>query len=92
MDWLFIGLAEVGPASERIRTSVTSTADFEGLLRLSRSHLTRKLRAAERLGSLGWVGQRGKSTMWVSAGFAREYLAQQSAKLAIIEAAFRQCV
>ena len=57
-------------------------------LKLSRTHLSRKLRAAEALGSIGWQGQRGHSAMWVSPGFYREYAMAQAVKLAIIDAAF----
>lgn len=92
MDWLIAGLAEVAPADERIPSSVASIAELiAGLgarLNLSRTHLARRLRMAEAMGSLGWLGERGKSTMWVSAGFVRDYHAQQSAKLAIVESAF----
>jgi hypothetical protein len=88
MDWLIAGLAEVAPTSERIATSVASMADLGAKVKLSRTHLARKLRMAETMGSLGWLGERGRSTMWVSAGFVREYHAQQSAKLAIVESAF----
>ena len=89
MDWLCAGLAEVAPGCERIPSTVTSFAELGERINLSRSHLTRKLRRAEAMGSLGWFGERGKSTMWVSAGFLGEYHTQQSAKLAIIEAAFQ---
>ncbi|MDQ0473288.1 hypothetical protein [Labrys wisconsinensis] len=88
MDWLYAGLGEIAPDCERIPTHVTSIADLGSRIRLSRTHLTRKLRLAESLGSLGWLGKRGKSTLWVSAGFVAEYHAQQSVKLAIIGDAF----
>jgi hypothetical protein len=41
---------------------------------------------------MGWCGPRGKSPLWVSAGFWREYHAAQAVKLAIIDAAFEACV
>jgi hypothetical protein len=43
------------------------------------------------MGSLGWSGPRGKSPLWVSADFRREYHAAQAVKLAIIDAAFEAC-
>ena len=92
MDWLCAGLAEVSPDSERIPSTVASFADLEERINLSRTHLARKLRRAEEMGSLGWLGERGKSTMWVSAGFLREYHTQQSIKLAIIDSAFHEAV
>ena len=60
-------------------------------LKLSRTHLARKLSDAEALGSIGWQGKRGQSVMWVSAGFRREYVTAQAVKLAIIDAAFDAC-
>jgi hypothetical protein len=92
MDWLYVGLAEAAPDAERIPSTVASFADLGERIHLSRSHLTRKLRMAEDMGSLGWLGERGKSIMWVSAGFAREYETQQCVKLAIIDRAFREAV
>jgi hypothetical protein len=41
-----------------------------------------------RLGGLGWTGARGRSALWISAGFWREYHTAQAVKLAIIDAAF----
>jgi len=92
MDWLYVGLAPFAPDAERVSTSVAAFADFDQRIRLSRTHLTRKLRAAEALGSLGWAGARGASAMWVSTAFVREYHAQQAAKLAIIDGAFAAAV
>ncbi len=89
MDWLCAGLADVVEDDQRITTSVTSYADLGERIRLSRTHLIRKLRMAETMGSLGWAGMRGKSSMWVSVGFLREYHTQQSVKLAIIDSAFQ---
>ena len=88
MDWLYVGLADFPPDADRVHTSVAAFADFRERIHLSRTHLARKLRAAEDLGSLGWQGARGASPMWVSMAFVREYHAQQSAKLAIVGGAF----
>jgi hypothetical protein len=60
-------------------------------LNLSRTHLSRKLKDAEALGSLGWQGKRGESVMWVSSGFRRECATAQAVKLAIIDDAFEVC-
>jgi len=51
MDWLCAGLEEAAPDCVRIRTKVASYADFSDRIRLSRSHLMRKLRMAEDLDS-----------------------------------------
>jgi hypothetical protein len=88
MDWLFAGLADVPADCTQIPSTVTSFADIGDRIALSSTHLARKLRQAEALGSLGWFGPRGRSTMWVSAEFRDEYHRQQAVKLAIIDAAF----
>jgi hypothetical protein len=90
MDWLIAGLTEASLDGPRFLSKVSSFADLGERINLSRSHLVRKLRIAEAMGSLGWLGERGKSPMWVSADFAREYHLQQSLKLSIIDRAFRQ--
>jgi AraC-like DNA-binding protein len=92
MDWLCAGLEEAAPDCLRIPTKVASYADFSDRIRLSRSHLARKLRMAEDLGSLGWFGKRGRSTMWVSSEFLNEYHLQQAAKLAVIDSAFQHSI
>lgn len=91
MDWLIsrVGLADAD--AERIPAGVLSIAEFSSLLKLSRTHLARKLREAEQLGSIGWEGARGRSMMWVSKAFRQEYTAAQAVKLAIIDAAFERC-
>lgn len=88
MDWLIAGMEEAPAGTERIPTGVVSVAAMAEWLKLSRTHLSRKLRDAEALGSLGWLGRRGHSVMWVSDGFLREYMATQTAKLAIVDHAF----
>ena len=90
MDWLMAGLADVPPDAARIPSTVFSFDNLEGRIALSRTHLIRKLRKAEGMGSLGWLGDRGDSAMWVSAGFLREYNRQQAIKLAIVDDAFHR--
>jgi AraC-like DNA-binding protein len=70
---------------------VTSVSGLAQRLNLSRTQLGRKFAEAEAMGSLGWSGPRGKSQLWVSADFQREYHAAQAVKLAIIDAAFEAC-
>ncbi|TIT48353.1 MAG: hypothetical protein E5W72_18210, partial [Mesorhizobium sp.] len=74
-----------------IPTGIVSIGDFANWLKLSRTHLSRKLRDAENLGSIGWLGQRGHSVMWVSNHFYQEYMTAQAVKLAIIDMAFQNC-
>jgi hypothetical protein len=91
MDRLIAGCQVEAAGLDRIVTDVTSVSSLAQRLRLSRTQLGRKLAAAEAMGSLGWCGTRGKSALWVSTGFKREYHAAQAAKLAIIDAAFEAC-
>ncbi len=87
MDRLIVGCRQDADG-ERIATDVTSISELSRHLNLSRTHLGRKFAEAEAFGSLGWSGARGRSPLWVSAGFRREYHAAQAVKLAIIDAAF----
>ena len=87
MDWLMVGVDPVDPTVERVPTQIRSVPELAENFRLSRTHLTRKLREAEALGSIGWEGNRGRSTMWISRDFVREYLATQAVKLAFIDEA-----
>jgi AraC-like DNA-binding protein len=94
MDRLVAGCPENATGKAQILTDVISVSSVAQGLSLSRSQLSRKFAAAEGMGSLGWSGARGKSALWVSEGFLREYRAAQAVKLAIIDdafvAAFRQ--
>ncbi|WP_404925303.1 hypothetical protein [Mesorhizobium sp. ORM16] len=91
MDRLMSGIDPDHAGLDWIPTSVVSVAEFASWLKLSRTHLARKLRDAEALGSIGWLGQRGNSVMWVSHRFFQEYMTVQAAKLAIVDAAFAAC-
>jgi len=91
MDRLIVGCEEGAGGRERIQTDVTSVSGLARRLNLSRTQLGRKFAEAEALGSLGWSGVRGRSPLWVSAGFRHEYHSAQAVKLAIIDAAFEAC-
>lgn len=93
MDRPIVG-CEQGPADrDRVTTDATSVSGPVQRLKLSRTQPGRKLAVAEAMGSLGWVGARGKSRIWVSQGFRHEYQYHkaQAVKLAIIDAAFEAC-
>lgn len=92
MDRLIVGCRQDVVDGERIVTDVTSISELSRNLNLSRTHLGRKFTEAEAFGSLGWSGARGRSPLWVSSGFRREYQAAQAVKLSIIDAAFDVCV
>ena len=91
MDWLISGIEPADVDAERIPTGVLSISDMAAWAKLSRTHLARKLRQAEAMGSLGWFGKRGNSTMWVSRAFRDEYAMAQAVKLAIIDGACEAC-
>ena len=91
MDRLMVGCEQGAAGLDRITTDVTSISGMAVLLKLSRAQLSRKFAAAEAMGSLGWLGTRGKSPVWVSRGFRHEYHKAQALKLAIIDAAFDAC-
>ncbi|WP_395383802.1 hypothetical protein ACHMW4_09160 [Mesorhizobium sp. UC22_110] len=88
MEWLISSVDPALSSQDHIPTGVFSVSEFANLLKLSRTHLARKLREAEALGSIGWLGKRGNSTMWVSRDFYREYMDAQAVKLAIIDQAY----
>jgi len=91
MDRLIAGCQQATDDLARIPTDVTSVTALARRLNLSRTQLGRKFAEAEAMGSLGWSGPRGKSRLWVSAEFRREYHAAQAVKLGIIDAAFEAC-
>jgi hypothetical protein len=91
MDRLIVGCQSGAEDLARIPTDITSVSQLARRLDLSRTQLGRKFVEAETMGSLGWSGPRGKSPLWVSTAFRREYYAVQAAKLAIIDAAFEAC-
>lgn len=72
-------------------TDLTSISGLAAPLSLSRTHAGRKLVEAERMGSLGWTGRRGRSPIWISQAFVDEYRVAQAAKLAVLEIAFTAC-
>lgn len=92
MDRLIVGCQPGADGLARIPTDVTSVSGLAQRLSLSRTQLGRKFAEAEAMGSLGWTGPRGKSPLWVSADFRRQYHAAQAVKLAIVDAAFDACV
>jgi hypothetical protein len=91
MDRLIAGCRGEADGTDRISIDVTSVSGLAQGLKLSRTQLGRKFAAAEAIGSFGWTGARGKSPLWVSAGFRREYHTAQAIKLAIVDAAFEAC-
>ena len=91
MDRLIVGCEEGAGDRERIQTDVTSVSGLARRFNLSRTQLGRKFAEAEAMGSMGWSGVRGRSPLWMSSGFRREYHEVQAAKLSIIDAAYEAC-
>ena len=91
MDRLIAGGAAGVVGLARIPTTIKSISSLAKGLNLSRTQLSRKVAVAEAMGSLGWSGVRGKSPLWLSANFQREYHTAQAIKLAIIDVAFAAC-
>ena len=91
MDRLIAGCQDDTEGLTRVPTDVTSVSALSQHLNLSRTQLSRKFIDAEAMGSLGWTSGRGKSPLWISAAFQREYHVAQAVKLAIIDAAFAAC-
>jgi hypothetical protein len=85
MDWLITNMEPATLDAERVRIRGFSVGEMAARLSLSRTHLARKLKEAEALGSIGWEGRRGHSAMWVSRGFRQEYAGAQAVKLSIID-------
>jgi hypothetical protein len=92
MDWLMASMEDAPLSAERVSVGPISTVEMAERLMLSRTHLARKLREAEALGSLGWDGRRGHSGMWVSRGFREEYASAQAIKLSIIDHAYEATI
>lgn len=87
MDRIMTSIPQLDVAADRIPTGIASLDQLSGALPLSRTHLMRKLREAEAMGSLGWEGKMDRSILWISRGFWREYATAQAVKLAIIDRA-----
>lgn len=88
IDRLIAGCQDDTARLTRIPTDVTSVSALSQNLKMSRTQLSRKFGDAEASGSLGWTHKRGRSPLWVSADFRRQYHVAQAVKLAIIDAAF----
>jgi AraC-like DNA-binding protein len=88
MDWLITNMERAPLEQERVRVGAFSVGEMATRLSLSRTHLARKLREAETMGSIGWEGRRGHSGLWVSSGFRHEYARAQAVKLSIIDHAW----
>ncbi|MQB11605.1 hypothetical protein DXT96_17330 [Agrobacterium sp. ICMP 6402] len=91
MDRLIAGIDSEGPLEHGRRlTDVKTASQLAQSLSLSRTHVSRKLAAAEMIGGIGWSGRRGRSALWISQGFYEEYARTQARKLLILDDAFME--
>ena len=90
MDKMIATISDFSPKDERIVTGIASLDEIAAALRVTKTHLSRKMAAAEREGSLGWMDKRGASALWLSPGFIAEYVAYQADKLGRIHEAWVQ--
>lgn len=88
MDKMIATITDFSPKDERIVTGITSLDEIAAALRVTKTHLSRKMAIAEREGSLGWTGKRGASSLWLSPGFIDEYVGYQADKLARVDEAY----
>jgi hypothetical protein len=89
MDKMIASLADVPAGTERLPTFVRSFEQLSAPLRISRTHLRRKLAVLEREGHVGWSGKRCASALWISQDLFGEYENYQIDKLLNIEAAWQ---
>ncbi|MBW6423202.1 hypothetical protein KX729_17225 [Rhizobium sp. XQZ8] len=73
---------------ERLTTGINSVSALARSLNLSRTHAGRTLAAAAASNAVGWSGTAGRSPLWVSRDFVRQYAGIQAAKLLIIDNAY----
>ncbi|MBB3458067.1 hypothetical protein FHT86_006392 [Rhizobium sp. BK313] len=90
MDRLVAGIDRHASQLGGYLTDVRSISHLADFLALSRAHTSRKLTEAESIGGLGWNGRRGRSRIWISDGFYREYAMAQARKLIIFHEAFAE--
>lgn len=92
MDKMIATITDFSPNDDRVVTGIGSLDEIATALRVTKTHLSRKMAIAEREGSLGWTGRRGASSLWLSHGFIKEYVDYQADKLARIDEAYAAIV
>lgn len=92
MDKMIATVRDFEPLDGRIVTGIATLVEIAEALRVTKTHLSRKMAQAERDGSVGWLGRRGASPLWLSPAFLAEYVDYQADKLARIDEAFSETV
>jgi hypothetical protein len=90
MDKMIATIADFNPADGRVVTGIATLDELAAALRVTKTHLSRKMAEAERGGHVGWVGRRGASRLWLSPQFLEEYVGYQADKLARIDEAYAE--
>lgn len=90
MDKMMATIQDFAPLDDRIVTGIATLDEIAHALRVTKTHLSRKMAQAEQDGSIGWLGRRGASPLWLSPGFLAEYVGYQADKLARIDEAFAE--
>ncbi len=90
MDRMFSSISDPEDETGRMLTTLQSFDEIAQPLRITKAHLSRRMRIAEDNGCIGWTGKRGSSTFWISSGFVDEYINYQVGKLSLISEAFRR--
>ena len=89
MDRLIGGIdPQADLTADHVATIFSSISALSDQLAVSRTHAGRMIAAAEVQGSLGWIGRRGRSPIWLSRAFRDAYARAQAAKLVIVGQAF----
>lgn len=92
MDYLISRIADFDPNRARIDIGAIIAGDISERYAISKTNLMRLMNKASSMGSLGVDHHAGKSHVWLSQGFIREYWNYQAEKFAIIDAAFSQAI
>lgn len=91
MDRLIAGIDwKRSQGQDRYITDVCSITFLAESAKLSRSHTSRKLSEAQSIDGLGWTGRPGRSPLWISHGFYKEYAEFQASKLLILDRALSE--
>lgn len=92
MDKMIAAIEDHSPNAEHVPTSITHLEQLTEPLRITRTHLLRRMAAAEADGSIGWEGKRRASRLWLSRDFVADYDKYQAEKLVCIDEAFHAIV
>ncbi|MCY1708856.1 hypothetical protein [Pannonibacter sp. SL95] len=90
MDKLVTELDSEAQAEDRVLTSITTFDQLCAPLRITRTHLARKMSDPLAAEHIGWTGRPGASRLWVSHEFIGSYYRYQCDKLAHVEGAFEE--